>query len=187
MSIQADLQKLSSDINKLKVQHDLFFVGAAPKLPLKLKKIVEDTIKKYRNSQRLTYAERFHFNTLLGRYNALNELWTKMIRELEMTGKSPIFKARPARAAAEGNGDKVITTEVLGGNRKDLAKIRKLHSEYVVAIKSAGNGQNGVPFKSFITQLVRQANSIREKTKCKDIEVKIFIKDDKVVIKAKGT
>lgn len=186
MSIQADLEKLNSDIKRLKVQHDLFFVGAAPKLPFELKKIVEDTIKKYRNSQRLTFAQRFHFNTLLGRYNSLNELWTKMVRELETTGRSPIFKARPVGASASGNGNKLVVAEVLSGNRKDLAKIRKLHSEYVAAIKSAGNGQNGVPFKSFITQLVRQAKSIREKTKCKDIEVKILVKDDKVIIKAKG-
>ena len=41
-------------------------------------------------------------------------------------------------------------------------KIKKLHSEYEEARKAAGNGQNGVSFKSFISQLVRQAKSIRE-------------------------
>jgi hypothetical protein len=186
MSVQADLEKLAIDINKLKVEHDMFFVGAIPTLPHQLKKKVEETLKKYRNSQKLTFAQRFHFNTLLSRYNAFNELWTKMLRELEMTGKSPIFRGARAAEANGANGDKIIAKDVLKGTRKDLDIIKKLHSEYEEARKAAGNGQNGVPFKSFISQLVRQAKSIREKTKCTDIEVKVYIKDDKVIIKAKG-
>lgn len=183
MSIQADLEKLASDINHLKLQHDLFFVGSIPKLPFAIKKAVEDAIKRYRNSQALSCAQRFHFNTLLSRYNVLNELWAKMLRDLEMTGKSSIFNRTPELATNGTNGEKIVVSEVISGTRKDLEKIRKLHSGYKAARKAAGNG---VPFKSFISQLVRQAKSIRERTKCQDIEVKILVKDNKVFIKAKG-
>ncbi len=186
MNIQADLEKLALDINKLKVQHDLFFIGATPKLPLELKKTIENTIKKYRNAQNLNYAQRFHFNTLLSKYNSLNELWTKMLREFELTGKSPIFNRKPAVAVNGDNGGKSITSEIISGNREDLEKFRKLHSEYVAARKASGNGHKKIPFKKFIRQIIQQANSIREKSGCQDIEIRILIEDEKVLVKAKG-
>lgn len=184
MNVQADLEKLESQIRLLKIHYDMYFSGALPKQPLDLKKEVEKLIKKYANSPFLNYAQRFHFNSLLSRFNAFSELWSKTLRDLEEKGKSPVMIQKAGLSAHLKEDERVVASAVIS-DKPDIEKIRSLHSKYVEAKKDAGERDVKVSFDNFAKQIMKQATMMREKTKCNTIEIKILMKDSKVLLTAK--
>ena len=84
--IEADIRKLETGLRQLKIQYDMFFNGALKVQPLELRHQLERIIKRYRNASMSKYATRFHFNTLVSRFNSLTELWGKTLRSIEEGG-----------------------------------------------------------------------------------------------------
>ena len=58
---------------------------------------LEKIIKRHMNSTMQKYAQRFHFNSLVSRFNSLSELWGKTMRSREEGD-------RPAPAMADREG-----------------------------------------------------------------------------------
>lgn len=185
MNVQADLEKLESEIRNLKIQYDMFFSGASKKQPLELKRDVENLIKKYSNSATMSYAQRFHFNALVGRYNAFSELWSKILRDIEEGGKSPYFAQMQGRVMSPGNGKNLVASEIMG-ETLEAEKLQVLYEKYIGARKSTGEKEIKVSLSGFSKQLVKQAALIKEKSDCSSVEIKIIIEDKKVLIKAKA-
>ena len=185
MNVQADLEKLESQIRLLKINYDMFFSGALPKQPYELKKEVDTMIKKYAYSPTMNYAQRFHFNSLVSRYNAFTELWSKTLRELEEKGKSPLLIQMVERPGSFKDEATVFASALLTESL-DVEKIRALHSKYIEARNSNGEKDVKMSFDNFAKQITKQAMMMREKTKCNTIEIKILMKDKKVVLIAKA-
>jgi len=81
--LEADIGRLEAGIRQLKIQYDMFFAGSIPKQPLELRAEIERLIKRYSNASIRKYSARFHFNSLVSRFNSMSELWAKTIRTLE--------------------------------------------------------------------------------------------------------
>ena len=81
--LDADLARLQSGIRQLKIQYDMFFAGSIPRQPFELRGEIEKIIRRYSSTPIQKYAPRFHFNSLVSRFNSLSELWAKTIRALE--------------------------------------------------------------------------------------------------------
>lgn len=76
--------RLEEDIRKLKIDFGLFFNGGLKRAPHEARGRVEATIKRLADDRNLTYAQRYHFNTLVARYTSFRELWR---RNLKMRGE----------------------------------------------------------------------------------------------------
>ncbi len=185
MKIQTDIEKLESQIRQLKIQYDMFFAGAIPKQPYELRKEVENMIRKYAHSPHLSYAQRFHFNSLVSRFNSFLELWSKTLRDLEEKGKSPVFAQMTEPPASSSSEPGLVAIEVFS-EEPDIERIRHLHSKYIDARREAGEKNVNVSFDNFSKQIIKQTSRMRENTKCTTIEVKIIKKDHKVVLTAKA-
>ncbi|MEW5806549.1 MAG: MXAN_5187 C-terminal domain-containing protein [Acidobacteriota bacterium] len=185
MSVQSDLEKLESDIRNLKIQYDMFFAGASKKQPFELKRGVESLIKKYSNSGTLSYAQRFLFNSLVSRYNAFAELWSKMLRDIEESGKFHSFAQMQERGVDPRNGKNLVASEIIGESL-DAEKLKTLYTKYVDARKSTGEDEVKISLTGFSRQLLKQACLIKEKSNCNGVEIRIIIENKKVLIKAKA-
>lgn len=185
MNVQADIEKLESQIRLLKIHYDMYFSGALPKQPYELRKEIEAMIKKYANSPVLNYAQRFHFNSLVSRFNAFAELWGKTLRDLEEKGKSPAL-IQIAERSSHGKEEQWVAATVILTESPDIEKIRAFHGKYVEARKAAGEPDVKVSFDNFAQQITKQSAMMREKTKCNTIEIKIVMKNNKVVLTAKA-
>ena len=95
-TVEEQLARLEEDIRRLKIEFDVYFNGASKRPPYDTKNRVETIIKRLLDDRTLTYAQRFHYNSLASRYNAFRELWRRTLQGRE-EGRDPV-------ADGEGNG-----------------------------------------------------------------------------------
>jgi hypothetical protein len=81
-SAETDLQlsRLAEDIRRLKIEFDIYFNGAAKRPPLESRARLESVIKRMADNRGLTYAQRYHLNTLVARFTAYREMWRRTLK-----------------------------------------------------------------------------------------------------------
>jgi hypothetical protein len=178
-SIEADIAQLEIRLRQLKVQYDMFFNGALPREPFELRADVERLIKRYSNAPIRKYAHRFHFNSLVSRFNTLSELWTKTIRSMEEGD-------RPVPVLAErGPTEKLLATCRIQDTRKDQDLLREMHSRFIEARRKMGEENGKLSFKDFVRGVASQARTLREKSGCEEVELRLLVVDRKVHLRAR--
>jgi len=82
-TIELDRQilRLEDDIRKLKIEFDIYFNGAAKRPPLEMRARIESSLKRVADDRNLTYAQRYHFNSLVSRFNSYRELWRRNLKK----------------------------------------------------------------------------------------------------------
>jgi hypothetical protein len=174
-----DIARLEKGIRQLKIQYDMFFAGSIPKQPHELRAEVERIIKRYANTPIKRYASRFHFNTLVSRFNSHSELWSKTIRSLE-EGDRPA----PAVADRAGAGEQIFARCTVADGGAD-AGLRLLHQRLLEARKKSGESAGKLSFESFLKSVHSQARKLRDKTGCDKVELRVIVQDRKVTVKAR--
>lgn len=81
IEIDKQIVRIEEDIRKLKIDFDIFFNGAAKRPPLEARARIESALKRIADDRNLTYAQRYHFNTLISRFNSYRELWRRMLKK----------------------------------------------------------------------------------------------------------
>jgi len=178
--LEADIARLESGIRQLKIQYDMFFAGSIPKQPFELRGEIERIIRRHSMTPIRKYAPRFHFNSLVSRFNIMSELWAKTIRTLE-EGDRPA----PAVADRAGNGEHLVARCTVKNPAEERDNLRLLHTRLVEARKKAGESASKVSFDSFVRSVGAQAGKLREKTGCDKVELRVIVVDRKVVVKAR--
>ena len=178
--LDADIVRLESGIRQLKIQYDMFFAGSIPKQPHELRAEIERTIKRYANAPIRKFASRFHFNSLVSRFNSLSELWAKTLRSLE-EGDRPA----PAVADRAGSGEQIVARCTIKDPSGDKGHLEVLHARLLEARKKSGENGAKLSFESFARSIAAQAGKLREKTGCDKVEVRVIVQDRKVVVKAR--
>ena len=178
--LEADIVRLESGIRQLKIQYDMFFAGSVPKQPFELRNEIERIIRRHSVTPIRKYAPRFHFNSLVSRFNSMSELWAKTLRALE-EGDRPA----PAVADRAGNGEHLVARCTVQNPADERDNLRMLHSRLLEARKKAGDGAGKVSFDSFVRSVGAQAGKLREKTGCDKVELRVIVIDRKVVVKAR--
>jgi hypothetical protein len=178
--LEADIGRLDTAIRQLKVQYDMFFAGSIPKQPLELRAEIERLIKRYSNASIRKYSARFHFNSLVSRFNSLSELWAKTIRTLE-EGERPA----PAVADRAGRDEQLVARCTVADPVQEREHLKVLHARLLEARKKAGETDGKLSFESFLRGISSQAGKLREKSGCDKVELRVIVKDRKVVVKAR--
>jgi len=179
--LEAEIGRLDTGIRQLKIQYDMFFAGAIPRQPLELRRDVEQLIKRYSTQPISKYALRFHFNSLVSRFNSLSELWAKTIRGQE-EGDRPL----PGATARPANGEEVFARLTVVNGARDESELRLLHHRLMEARKRSGETGH-VSFEKFVRTVDAQAVKLREKTGCGKVELRVIFQGRKAVLKARPT
>jgi hypothetical protein len=105
VALEDELKHLDAEIRKLKIQFDLFFVGANPKPPLDQRDALEKQIKKYQGANMRNLGDRFLYNSIVNKFNAYSELWAKSMRSKEEGARvHPLAIHRAQQAALAETG-----------------------------------------------------------------------------------
>lgn len=85
-ALDQQIVRLEEDVRKLKIDFDIFFNGGSKRAPHEARGRVEATIKRIADDRNLTYAQRYHFNTVVARFTSYRELWRRMLKQRNEPG-----------------------------------------------------------------------------------------------------
>lgn len=178
-TIEAEIARLESGIRQLKIQYDMFFAGAVPREPSELRDEIARLIRRTSNLPIRKYAHRFHLNSLVSRYNSMSELWGKTMRSREEGDRPP---AQTADRRTSRGGVCVLGESTGGG---DEFALRHLHREFVDARRQLDPEARAIPYDRFVAGIRSQADKLRRKSGCGEVELRIVVEGGAAQLKAR--
>src|ERR1041384_5411269 len=104
---------LEDNMRRLKIEYDVFFGGGSKKPPADTEWRVQSIIKKFSDSGKMNFAQRFRYNSIVQKYAIFSDLWRQKLKIKEEGYRRPQDKVlaiagmraeeeRAAAAALEG-------------------------------------------------------------------------------------
>jgi hypothetical protein len=79
--IDQQIVRLEDSIRRLKIDFDIYFNGSSKRPPLEARARLEANLKRIADDRTLSYAQRYHFNAIVSRFNSYRELWRRLLRQ----------------------------------------------------------------------------------------------------------
>ena len=89
MTVDEELNVLEEVVRRLKIEYDVFFGGGSKKPPSDTEWRVQNLIRKYSDSSKLSYAQRFKYNGIVQRYSLFSDLWRQKMKIKEEGYRRP--------------------------------------------------------------------------------------------------
>src|SRR5215813_13551904 len=140
--IDQDLERLESEMRRLKIEYDIFFNGGSVKPPLDTKGRVETMIKRLFDVKGMTFGQRFKYNGLVARYNVMRELWRRQMQRREESGLPPTAEATSAARAFN------ITIRCRDP-KQEPEKVSELYDYLIAAKRECGERVKNLSFEAF--------------------------------------
>jgi hypothetical protein len=201
VTVDEELNLLDDALRRLKVEYDIFFGGGSKKPPNDTEWRVQSLVKKYSDSQKLSFAQRFKYNTIVQRYAIYSDLWRQKMKIKEEGYRRPqdavlgiqglrtveehgvaeaLHPAAPVEAPPES------FRVVCSGGQAEQAAVRSLYDAMMVAKKQAGEAvPDGASFEFFRTFVSRKTEQLQKDFGCKSVEYTVETQDGQVKLKAK--
>jgi hypothetical protein len=179
---EEQLVRLDEDIRRLKVEFDIYFNGAAKRPPYDTKGRVDTLIKRLADERTLSFAQRYHYNSLAARYNSFMQLWRRTMQERE-EGRGPV--RRPAHAV-ESERETAPSTFVCADARVDVNTVRGLYDALVEAKRRCGEPTEELSFSRFHHMIAEKSEALKERAGCERVHFSIAVHEGHVSFKAKA-
>jgi len=208
LTVEEEIRQIDTEITKLKIRFDLYFLGSVPKPPTDHRDAVDKHLKKLQFNLK-SAGDRFLFNSVLNKFNAYSELWLKQLRVKEEGAQLHPLARRHARQSASSSGatggsngsaaahsaahrkgaqrpGHAHETESwrISATQRDETALKKLYQNFIAAKDRVGD-QKKPSFDAFAREIARHAAVIRGQVDCDAIDFRIYSNDNKVSIKAK--
>ena len=197
MTIDEELNSLEENVRRLKIEYDVYFGGGAKRPPADTEWRVQNLLKKYSDGSKLSFAQRFKFNTIQQRYAKYADLWRQKAKIKEEGYRRPqdavlgiagmrAEQEHAAAAALEGDAAdqpfKVACSDV----NTDQASVQSLFNAMMEARKKAGQPVDPNSFESFKRFVAGKTDQIRKEYGCHAVEYSVEMQDGQVQLKAKA-
>ena len=186
ISIDEQLVRLEEDIRKLKIEFDIFFNGATKRPPYDTKSRVESLIKRIGDERKLTFAQRYRYNSLVARYVALRDLWRRNVQDRE-EGRDPVAAARAQLGTARAVNERERRASfVCADARADEAAVRGLYDALVEAKKTCGEPVEDFSLAKFQKMIASKTDALKERLGCERVRYSVYTEGGRVSFKAKA-
>jgi hypothetical protein len=179
---EEQLVRLEEDIRRLKVEFDIYFNGAAKRPPYDTKGRVETLIKRLADERTLTFAQRYHYNSLAARYSSFMQLWRRTMQERE-EGRGPV--RRPVHAVAP-EPESSPSTFTCADARGDVSTVRGLYDALVEAKHRCGEPTEELSFARFHRMIAEKSEALKERAGCERVHFSVAVREGRVEFKAKA-
>lgn len=183
MGLSEDIAILDSDMMRLKIEYEQYFMRVIKREPLKLKESLERIIRRHSNAAITNTGDKFKFQSLVAKYASYKQYWTRTLKAIE----SGTYHRR-----AEGGGASIpsapsaIPTPAsrpassAGGNGED--KTKKVYEDYMNARKQCNESTEGLSYDSFKKSINAQRDKIKGSGGASDVDFKVSVKDGKTKV-----
>jgi hypothetical protein len=198
LTIDEELSQLEDLLRRLKVEYDIYFGGGSKKPPADIEWKVKNLIRKFSDGSRMSYGQRFRFNTFQQRYALYNSLWQQKLLIKEEGYRRPqdaILGIQGLREEQEheaklslqrhGGGISIRPFTVACSDAdSESSKVESLFQALAEARQRTGekNSANLDSFRKFVRQKTQQ---LRKEYGCKAVEYSVELQGGKVKLKAK--
>jgi len=198
LTIDEELNVLEDNLRRLKIEYDIFFGGGSKRPPTDLDWRVQAQLKRHSDSQRLSFSQRFKFNSMQQKYAIYSDLWRKKVNIKEAGYRRPQdellaiqglrteqthedLNKKYAKSAAEWEPLKVKITDP--NTERDT--VRQLFDALSTAKLHTNEASTPGNFDSFASFVQKKTNELRTKYHCKEVEYEVEMKEGKVKLVAR--
>jgi len=196
--VDEELSVLEDQMRRLKVEYDIYFGGGSKKPPADTEWKVKNLLRKYSDSGRLNFGQRFRFNTVQQRYALYNALWQQKLQIKEEGYRRPqdamlgiqglrdeqqheAELARKHEAVAKKSGHISVACS---DPESEPQKIEALFQALSEARAKTGEKSSAslASFKKFVRQ---KTDQLRKEYGCNAVEYFVEMQGGQVKLKAK--
>ena len=200
MTVDEELESLDDALRRLKVEYDVFFGGGSRKKPADLEWRVQSLIKRFSDSQKLNFAQRFKYNAIAQRYAIFSELWRQKLRIKEEGYRRPEdaalsiqgLRTEEERAAAHALkaklADELANTFLIECRNveREPERVRLLFDAMMQAKQRTGDPNLKGQFDSFLAFIKSKTEQLREEFHCERVEFRVELRDQRVRLVARA-
>jgi hypothetical protein len=197
VTVDEELNVLEESVRRLKIEYDIFFGGGSKKPPNDTEWKVQNLIRKFSDSSKLSFPQRFKYNGIAQRYALFSDLWRQKMKIKEEGYRRPQdavlgisgLRREEAEAAAA-----VLDTPAAeqpfrihcSDADSDQAAVKALFDAMMEARKKAGQPADPNSFESFLAFVKKKTAQIRQQSGCSGVEYSVEVQDGQVRLKAKA-
>ena len=198
MTIDEELDLLDNSLRRLKIEYDVYFGGGSKRPPNDTLWRVQSLIKKYSDSQKLNFSQRYKFNSLTQKYAIFSDLWRQKLKIKEegyrrpqdallaiagmRTDEEKAAQAALGRSAVEEAPD---YSRIACSDVEQQAELVRAFYDRMMSEKQKVGEQSGAPYESFASFLKKKTEQIRRDFKCDAVEYSLEVQGNQVKLKAK--
>jgi hypothetical protein len=206
VTIDEELNVLDTQLRRLKIEYEIYFSNPAKKPPADIEWKVLALLRKFSDSGRMSFTQRYRYNEMAQRYAIYSDLWRKKSRireegyrrpqdailgiqgvreEKEHEQKHhPVYGVSHAAAAAAAVAAAPHFT-LHNVDKAEREKVERLYNTLVAAKKKAGENVSG-NIDSFLAFVQKKTQQIRKQYHCENVEYSVELTDGHVKLKAKA-
>lgn len=189
MTIDEELALLEDSFRRLKIEFDIYFAGGAKKPPVDTESRVQSLIKRYTESPRLTFPQRYRLSAVSQKYAVFSDLWRRKAKIKEEGYRRPqdsllgvggfghLEMPRSRFAVDDGEPESFLLFT------SDVIEVVALYEAVVRAREIAGQPLGA--FDSFASFVQNKSNQIRTQFNCQTVEYTVMVKSGQVRLKAR--
>jgi hypothetical protein len=205
VTIDEELNLLDSQLRRLKIEYEIYFSNPTKKPPTDVEWKVLSLLRKFSDSSRLSFSQRFRYNELAQRYAIYSDLWRKKSRIREEGYRRPqdallsVQGVRPEEHVPEhkayGVGHAAVTnapateehpfTVECSDATAEREQVETLYKVLTEAKKKAGEPVSG-DMDSFTSFVQKKTAQLRKQYHCARVEYTVEVQDGHVKLKAKA-
>jgi hypothetical protein len=215
VTIDEELSLLDQQLRRLKIEYEIFFNNPAKRPPNDVEWKVLSLIRKFSDSARLSFSQRFKYNEMAQRYAIQSDLWRKKCRIREEGYRRPqdallsVQGVRPGEAratkhhqvygiartaqTAEAETPEVdqatVEAKPFSVQCSDAAterdKVESLYKALTEAKQKSGEKVSG-NLDAFAAFVKKKTTEIRKEHGCDSVVYSVELKDGHVKLKAKA-
>jgi hypothetical protein len=172
-----DLTDLDDGLRRLKVEYHIFFSGNRNKPPDDLRFRVEKLVKKLSECHKMSFSQRFRYNTLVTRYHVYKDLWRRMQQnhELGTDVKNIGSGSTSTRQSPTATSIRIAVSDP----KAEDNKVRELY-DALLQLKGADSQPIQLSYPQFAAYISAQTRSIREKYGCSAVAFTIALEEDAI-------
>jgi len=191
MSSEIDqaLDNLEDGIRRLKIEYEIFFNGGAKKVPYDLRWRVESMIKRYGDYGKMSFAQRFRFNTLVAKFHSYSELWRRNLKNKEEGKPSypgSAFADFETSVDGQSTDNRVICQLVCKDPGSEEEKVQNLFKSLIEAKRECGETPDTLQFDAFKRFLLEKTAKLKSQFNCDSVCYVISVESGRVKLVAKG-
>jgi hypothetical protein len=197
LTVDEELTLLEESVRRLKIEYDVYFGGGAKKPPADTEWRVQSLIKKYSDGHRMSFAQRFKYNSIAQKYALYNGLWQQKLRIKDEGYRRPqdavlgiqglrVDQQQEAMEALSQPAGEVGPFKTHFSNVQDEQEgVQRLYNAMMAAKTKTGES-GSANFESFKNFVQKKTEQIRKDFGCHSVEYSVEMENGQVKLKAKA-